>query len=312
MVGVFWGRRMLAGRVWIPTYASEATDCLMKDLLIPDWDEVWRRKLALNRSTPAFREGADLWGDREQARRYAARLASDHARRVAETLRDLSVAPGDRVLDIGSGPGTLALPLARAGASVTAVEPAEGMLAELRAAAEREGLTTITTLRGLWEEVDPVRDLAPLYDRVVASFSLTMPDIRSALAAMNAAASESGSVHLYWFADEPLWERLYLALWEDLHGAPYHPRPKADCLFNVLYAMGIYANVLMRPMGDAATFATVEDAVDHFAPRMSVKSPRQREVLRDYFREHLVRQDGGLALPGTSTYAAIWWRKRRC
>lgn len=312
MVGVFWGRRMLAGRVWIPTYASEATDCLMKDLLIPDWDEVWRRKLALNRSTPAFREGADLWGDREQARRYAARLASDHARRVAETLRDLSVAPGDRVLDIGSGPGTLALPLARAGASVTAVEPAEGMLAELRAAAEREGLTTITTLRGLWEEVDPVRDLAPPYDRVVASFSLTMPDIRSALAAMNAAASESGSVHLYWFADEPLWERLYLALWEDLHGAPYHPRPKADCLFNVLYAMGIYANVLMRPMGDAATFATVEDAVDHFAPRMSVKSPRQREVLRDYFREHLVRQDGGLALPGTSTYAAIWWRKRRC
>lgn len=312
MVGVFWGRRMLAGRVWIPTYASEATDCLMKDLLIPDWDEVWRRKLALNRSTPAFREGADLWGDREQARRYAARLASDHARRVAETLRDLSVAPGDRVLDIGSGPGTLALPLARAGASVTAVEPAEGMLAELRAAAEREGLTTITTLRGLWGEVDPVRDLAPPYDRVVASFSLTMPDIRSALAAMNAAASESGSVHLYWFADEPLWERLYLALWEDLHGAPYHPRPKADCLFNVLYAMGIYANVLMRPMGDAATFATVEDAVDHFAPRMSVKSPRQREVLRDYFREHLVRQDGGLALPGTSTYAAIWWRKRRC
>ena len=312
MVGVFWGRRMLAGRVWIPTYASEATDCLMKDLLIPDWDEVWRRKLALNRSTPAFREGADLWGDREQARRYAARLASDHARRVAETLRDLSAAPGDRVLDIGSGPGTLALPLARAGASVTAVEPAEGMLAELRAAAEREGLTTITTLRGLWEEVDPVRDLAPLYDRVVASFSLTMPDIRSALAAMNAAASESGSVHLYWFADEPLWERLYLALWEDLHGAPYHPRPKADCLFNVLYAMGIYANVLMRPMGDAATFATVEDAVDHFAPRMSVKSPRQREVLRDYFREHLARQDGGLALPGTSTYAAIWWRKRRC
>lgn len=312
MVGVFWGRRMLAGRVWIPTYASEATDCLMKDLLIPDWDEVWRRKLALNRSTPAFREGADLWGDREQARRYAARLASDHARRVAETLRDLSVAPGDRVLDIGSGPGTLALPLARAGASVTAVEPAEGMLAELRAAAEREGLTTITTLRGLWGEVDPVRDLAPPYDRVVASFSLTMPDIRSALAAMNAAASESGSVHLYWFADEPLWERLYLALWEDLHGAPYHPRPKADCLFNVLYAMGIYANVLMRPMGDVATFATVEDAVDHFAPRMSVKSPRQREVLRDYFREHLVRQDGGLALPGTSTYAAIWWRKRRC
>jgi SAM-dependent methyltransferase len=301
---------MLAGRVWILTYAPGATDWLMKDLLIPDWNEVWRRRLALNRSTPKFREGADLWGDREQARRYAARLESDHARRVAETLRDLGVAPGDRVLDIGSGPGTLALPLARAGASVTAVDPAEGMIAELRAAAEREGITTIAAVRGLWEEIDPGRDFQLPYDRVVASFSLAMPDIRLALAAMNAAVSESGSVHLYWFADEPLWERLYLALWEDLHGAPYHPRPKADCLFNVLYGMGIYANVLMRPMDDTVAFATVEDAVDHFAPRMSVEIPGQREVLRDYFREHLIRQDGRLALPGTSTYAAIWWRKR--
>ncbi|NQS78908.1 MAG: class I SAM-dependent methyltransferase, partial [Methanoculleus bourgensis] len=244
----------------------------MKDDIAVDWNEVWKRRLALNRSTRNFREGADLWGDREQARRYAARSEADHARRIAWTLQDLGVSPGDRVLDIGSGPGTLALPLARAGARVTAVDPAEGMLAELRAAAEREGLTGIATVRGLWEELDPDRDLAPPYDRVVASFSLVMPDIRSALAAMDAVVSESGSVHLYWFTDEPPWEQLYLALWEDLHGAPYHPRPKADCLFNVLYGMGIYANVLMRPMDERTLFATVEDAVDHFAPRMSVET----------------------------------------
>lgn len=282
----------------------------MMDDIVVDWNEVWRRRLTLNRSTPRFREGADLWDDREQARRYAARSEADHARRVAEALRDLGVSPGDRVLDIGSGPGTLALPLARAGASVTAVDPAEGMLAELRAAAEREGITAVTAVRGLWEEIDPSRDLAPPYDRVVASFSLVMPDIRSALAAMDAALSDSGSAHLYWFADEPLWERVYLALWEDLHGAPYRPRPKADCLFNVLYGLGIYPNVLMRPMDDTVAFATVEDAVDHFAPRMSAETQRQRAILRDYFSEHLIGQDGRLVLPGTSTYAAIWWRKR--
>ena len=283
----------------------------MKDDIVVDWNEVWQRRLARNRSTPKFREGTELWGDREQARRYAARLEADHARRVAETLRDLDVSPGDRVLDIGSGPGTLALPLARAGASVTAVDPAAGMIAELRAAAEREGLTAITTIHALWEEIDPARDLAPPYDRVVASFSLAMPGIRSALAAMDVAVSPSGSVHLYWFADEPIWEQVYRALWEDLHGAPYHPRPKADCLFNVLYGMGIYANVLMRPMDDTTTFATVEDAVDHFGPRMSAETPRQREILRDYLRERLVRRDSGLVLTGSSTYAAIWWQKRR-
>ncbi|HOI13283.1 MAG TPA: class I SAM-dependent methyltransferase [Methanoculleus sp.] len=281
----------------------------MEDSIAPDWNEVWKRRLALNRSSPEFREGADLWGGREQARRYADRSETDRHARVADALADLAVAPGERVLDIGSGPGTLALPLARAGASVTAVDPAEGMLAELRTAAKRERITGITTFRGLWEEIDPDRDLDPPYDRVVASFSLAMPDIRSALAAMDAAAS--GSVHLYWFADEPLWERVYRALWEDLHGAPYHPKPKADCLFNVLYKMEIYPNVLMRPLEGTTTFATVEDAVDHFVPRMSAETPRQRAILRDYFGEHLVRRDGGLVLTGSSTYAAIWWRKRR-
>ncbi|MDV2481017.1 class I SAM-dependent methyltransferase [Methanoculleus sp. Wushi-C6] len=280
----------------------------MKEGNLPDWNELWKAGLALNRSTPGFREGAGLWGRREQARQYAARSEPGRVRRVAEILSDLGVSPGDRVLDIGSGPGTLALPLARSGASVTAVDPAEGMLAELRAAAEQEGIGGVTTVRAPWEEIDPDRDLEPPYDRVVASFSLAMPDLRSALAAMDAAAS--GSVHLYWFADEPLWERLYLALWEDLHGAPYHPKPKADCLFNVLYGMGIYPNVLMRPLDGTTLFPAVEDAVEHFAPRMGAETPEQRAVLGDYLRTHLVRRDDGLALAGLSTYAAIWWRKR--
>jgi hypothetical protein len=64
-------------------------------------------------------------------------------------------------------------------------------------------------------------------------------------------------------------------------------------------------------MDRATRFPTVEDAVDHFASRMSVETPRQREVLRDYFCKHLIPQEGGLALAGRSTYAAIQWQKRR-
>ncbi|PKL55703.1 MAG: hypothetical protein CVV35_08575 [Methanomicrobiales archaeon HGW-Methanomicrobiales-6] len=74
--------------------------------------------------------------------------------------------------------------------------------------------------------------------------------------------------------------------------------------------MGIYPNVLMRPLEGATTFATVEGAVEHFAPRMSAETPRQRAILYNYFEKHLVRRDGGLVLTGSSTYATIWWRKR--
>jgi ubiquinone/menaquinone biosynthesis C-methylase UbiE len=48
---------------------------------------------------------------------------------------------GDAVLDLGAGPGLLAIPFAKAGMAVTAIDPEPGMLAELREAAAGQGVT---------------------------------------------------------------------------------------------------------------------------------------------------------------------------
>ena len=48
---------------------------------------------------------------------------------------------GDAVLDLGAGPGLLAIPFAKAGMAVTAVDPEPGMLAELKDAAAGEDVT---------------------------------------------------------------------------------------------------------------------------------------------------------------------------
>ena len=58
-------------------------------------------------------------------------MGSDRSRIEAQ-LEAMQIPPGSTVLDIGTGPGTLAVPLALAGCDVTVVEPSAGMRAAMR------------------------------------------------------------------------------------------------------------------------------------------------------------------------------------
>jgi SAM-dependent methyltransferase len=79
---------------------------------------------------------------RDPARWVFNRLAADYPRRppyppaLVARLLALAGGPGTRVADVGAGTGHLAVPLARLGARVHAVEPARAMLDALAAAAE--------------------------------------------------------------------------------------------------------------------------------------------------------------------------------
>ena len=78
------------------------------------------------------------------------RTASDYARHRAgfpprffqRLLREGWAAPGQRALDLGTGTGTLALGLARAGLRVVGLDPAPALLGAARAEARAEGLAT--------------------------------------------------------------------------------------------------------------------------------------------------------------------------
>jgi ubiquinone/menaquinone biosynthesis C-methylase UbiE len=59
----------------------------------------------------------------------------------------LGLKPGDAVLDLGAGPGSLSLPLARLGMAVTAADPEPEMLAAAEAMAKTEGVP-LTLWRG--------------------------------------------------------------------------------------------------------------------------------------------------------------------
>jgi ubiquinone/menaquinone biosynthesis C-methylase UbiE len=96
--------------------------------------------------------------------------------RVAESMRKsgealvarLGITPGMRVLDLGSGDGTTALPEARLGADVLGVDIASNLVAAGNRRAEAEGLTNCRFQEGDASHLDDLEDDA--FDLVVSIF----------------------------------------------------------------------------------------------------------------------------------------------
>jgi len=274
----------------------------------PDWNEIWKQRQKLHESSKIADDPSHNWNKLENANRYDKNAKSEYDDRVRTTIASLDITPDSRVLDIGAGPGTLAIPLAPRVREVTAVEPGAGMVEILKQHAQRDRIRNITCVQKLWEDVNLSQDLKTPYDVVIASLSLTMYDIREALEKMDNAAS--GSVHLFWFVDMPFWERMYADLWEPLHGLPYHPGPKADCLFGVLYQMGIYADVTMLPLSKEYRFGNRDGLTAFFRKRFGARTPEQERIVDEYVAPRIRKQGGEVVIAGDSTFAHIRWRKK--
>ncbi len=274
----------------------------------PDWNEIWKERQKLHESSKIADDPSHNWNKKENAERYDKNAKSEYDDRVKTTIAALDITPDSRVLDIGAGPGTLAIPLAPLVREITAVEPGAGMVAILKDHADREGVRNITSVQKLWEDVDLSHDLNAPYDVVIASLSLTMHDIREALSKMDAASS--GSIHLFWFVDMPFWERMYADLWESLHGRPYYSGPKADCLFGVLYQMGIYPDVTMLPLSKEYRFGSRDEMTAFFRKRFGAKTPEQERILDEYISPKIRTEGDEMVISGDSTFAHLWWKKK--
>ena len=269
-----------------------------------DWNAVWKELYDENMCCRGSGECASIWESQGKARSFL-KQSRENPHRIRHVIEALPIERGSRVLDIGAGPGTLAVPLAGVAAHVTAVEPATGMAGVMAEYAAESGVSNLTIVQKRWEDVDPAVDLEGRYDVVVASYSLGMPEIRAAIEKMCEAASRW--VYIFWFAGTTSWEQAMIDLWPKLHGKEYRLGPKVDVLFNVLYSMGICPNVETSQMEHVRRFPDLEGAVAEFREQYGVVTPRQETVLRDYLAGALSENGGDLLLSGMTTRVKLWW-----
>jgi len=289
-------------RFWVDFEVVFMKDPL-KDI---DWNEVWKSQMHRNRRSCPGRDCSRIWESRESALQFW-NMCQQERKRIDNTIWETDITPQSRVLDIGAGPGTLAIPLAQKVAHVTAVEPAEGMSCVMREKMAEFAVQNITVVQKRWEDVDVNEDLQPPYDVVIASFSLGMPDIRSAIEKMVNVSSKY--VYLYNFAGETSWDRQWSELWPKLHGRAYQTAPKCDVLYNVLYQMGIYPHIRVFRLEHNQRYTSLDEAQKALAPQAQAETVEQKAILRDYLAKVLRKEENALVLPSSSLRVKMWWEK---
>lgn len=115
------------------------------------------------------------------------------ARLIERVLELTGLSPGDPVLDLGTGPGLLAVPFAAAGMRVTAADPEPTMLAAAGDAARAAGVT-LTLWRGGSDDLAP--GMGP-YRLVTMGRSFHWMDRAATLTRLDGIVSPGGGVALF-------------------------------------------------------------------------------------------------------------------
>lgn len=275
-----------------------------------NWDEIWIDCMKKASWRNWHRDaGCDDPNEHNRLRTIAEQYDSDSRARESRCNQSdwiLSKAKHNSdmtIMDIGSGPGTLSIPLSRRARHVTAIDPSSEMLSCLRRRSIDERIENIGIINKKWEEIIPLEDVDP-HDILVASYSLYMQDMRSALKKMISLANEY--IFLFTFVGNPGWE--YSALWPLFHGEEYNIGPDYIILYNILYDMGIYANIEVFDIEHIHSFASVKDCVDYLTASMNDFSTRSKSIIEEYASSSLRGEDNRIISESTIKTAAVWWK----
>lgn len=248
-----------------------------------DWNMLWQQA----RQEKSWKRKKKKDWDKRAASFAKRNLGSDFSDLCLQMLQP---EPQWTVLDVGCGPGTLAIPLARRVAQVTAMDFSEQMLAELDLRTEAAALSNIKAVHASWSD-DWQKCGVGRHDVVLAARSLAVDDLRGALEKM-IKWSKKEVVVVDRVGPGPFDPELFTTL-----GRPFDPGPDFVFTLNILLQMGITPSLDYLEFDLERRYADRDEAIAGCGWMVDDLTDAERVKLSHYVDERLsVNSDGSVIL----------------
>ena len=257
------------------------------------WKDLWLNQLKNDPEKTKNKSPNKKWDKRAQVfdKRSATPQAVARKERILSMLKKAgALQPESRVLDVGAGSGTWAVPMAEMGARVVALEPSGGMIEILKEKMSAKGIgpDQIQIRQQTWQDVDLEKErLSGQFDLVFASMSPGVYDPETLKKVMQASRN---FCYLSTFSGGG-WRSCYNDLWLRITGQELEPT-SWDFIypFTYLYALGY------RPQIDFNVWThdgkeTIDEAVENisfFIQGITEVTPEIRQKLKAYITSQAV------------------------
>jgi SAM-dependent methyltransferase len=245
-----------------------------------DWELLWQQARA-EKSWKS--KGAREWDSKAAA--FSARTKTSPY--VDKFLAHLDLKETMNVLDVGCGPGTLALPIAQRVALVTALDYSQGMLDCLREQADSLDLTNIRTVHCAWDDDWRQHHIGTTYDIVIASRSMNIEKPLTGLRKLiDHCRKTTGQIFIA--------ERIEPSPFDpdafEAIGRPFASGPDYIYTLNMLYTLGIHPEISHIELERELRFSDLDHALQSYAWMFKELSDGEEQRLRQFLRSRISEQ----------------------
>ncbi|MFA5308932.1 MAG: methyltransferase domain-containing protein [Dehalococcoidales bacterium] len=274
-----------------------------------DWNEMWQEESGRSHFKDQMAT-KELWDRRadsftKRINRVREGEPRDKDDYISKMIDHIEVKPEWTVLDIGCGPGTLAIPLAQQAKSVTGLDISTEMIKNLMANAGKAGLDNIQPLNVSWQDAFTGGRLEQ-HDVVVASRSMMAGNMKEGLASIINIARQAFYITFPVIHLPFDWE-VYRVI-----GREKKKHPPYIYILNMLFQMGVNANLEILYSKVKVQFPSVEEAMHDLQWRTDPFTPEEQTKLRTFLEKIFAEQKDSLPFTheGKSQWALVWWRKQ--